>query len=98
MPDNKPEPADSEIMRKAIACANVFGHEGYRTGDQQIVWDLLMSFACVDQPLFELDSNANFDALRASNRDGARRVYLMFNRMISRSKDQKKTKPTIVKE
>jgi hypothetical protein len=89
------EEFESVAQRLAAAYKATFGLDGYRSSDQQLVWDDLQARACMRSPLFNPDKLGEFSALRAAHIDGARTMILGIERQLRIGSKVEVVKPKV---
>lgn len=90
--NEEPDQID-KARRMALAFQTVFGPEGKRNADQQIVMAELHSRSGIDQPSFKDD----YCPYKAAQRDGAKIEYLFIQQQLKRAaisiEEKKKIEP-----
>lgn len=91
------EETAQKLLRLAYAYKGVFGVDGFRTADQQLVWDDLRARSCKDAPIFHPDRMGEFSSLRAAHIDGARTLFIGIERQLRNATRQPEDKPKVIK-
>lgn len=105
MPRKRPDPAEEQAAQRAAvrllasAYRAVFGRDGARTPQQELVWDDMQRRAYMRRPTMVADAKGQVCALRMAQAEGQRIFQLQTEQFIARaSESDEPTQPPMARK